>query len=446
MPGIIHLERFARTRAASDFLRSPRVGALVDQGCQGAANVLMSAVLARHLGRVDFASVGFILGMYYWVAGLFRANVILPFIVSVTGHPDEESRLGDWWRLAVIVSGLTALALAGGGLVFRLIGLAGPVSTSPTWMANAVLLCAPVSGTLLLAEFGRRALYQINKPFRAAACSVVYAGVGVGSTVLAVARMPTAAACMVGWTAAGAAALAAALLALPPPAGRWMDGVRIWRAQRNFALWQSACHIPYAIYNASVILIVGAFAGPIAASTFVATRTLANPALSLVTAVDSTDKPRASRSFAAEGVSGLGKSIRRTRFTLTVGAGIYLGLVVAFAPQLLRLVSGTKYLGATNDVRVLCLAFFLTCLNQPSETYLIVLRASSLLFSVRVATATLAVLLIWCVGGRAGGMGSAIALSAVQAFNLVALGVAERAAGRGWKRRHKADEIPVQTT
>ena len=417
-------------------LGSPRIGALIDQGCQGVANVVMSAILARHLGRIDFASVGFILGVYYWVAGLFRANVILPFIVSTTGHPEEASRLGDWWRLAVIASALITFALAFAGMLLVLTTSSARASTGPVWMASAVLLCAPVSGALLLAEFGRRALYQVNLPFRAAACSIVYASVGVAVTAFAAAKLPTAAACTIGWTAAGGAALAAALLALPPPAGGWIGGVRLWQAQRSFALWQSACHIPYALYNASVILVVGAFSGPLAASTFVATRTLANPALSLVTAVDSTDKPRAARQFAVHGLNGLGKSIRRTRLTLVAGAGGYLMLVLVFAPTLLKLVSGTKYLGATNEVRVLCIAFLLTCLNQPSETYLIVLRASSLLFSVRMVTATVAVLLLWVVGGRAGAMGSAIALAAVQAFNVLALGAAEHNAKRGWCRMH----------
>ena len=76
-------------------------------------------------------------------------------------------------------------------------------------------------------------------------------------------------------------------------------------------------------------------------------------------------------------------------------------------------------------MRILAAAFFLMCLNQPSETLLIVLREGVLMFLTRTITAIMAVGGLW-LGSRLGGViGCAIALLAIQAFNLVALRIGE---------------------
>ena len=63
------------------------------------------------------------------------------------------------------------------------------------------------------------------------------------------------------------------------------------------------------------------FGGPTAVAAFTAARTLTNPAISMVTAVDSLDKPRGARGLAKDGLPGLRKSVSQTRRLLAIITG-----------------------------------------------------------------------------------------------------------------------------
>jgi O-antigen/teichoic acid export membrane protein len=84
-----------------------------------------------------------------------------------------------------------------------------------------------------------------------------------------------------------------------------------------------------------------------------------------------------------------------------------------------------QYVGIEAEVRLLCLAFFLFCLNQPSESLLIVLRESEALFLTRLLTA-LVTLAALAVALPYGPPGMAVAIAASQATNLCFLRLAER--------------------
>jgi O-antigen/teichoic acid export membrane protein len=75
------------------------------------------------------------------------------------------------------------------------------------------------------------------------------------------------------------------------------------------------------------------------------------------------------------------------------------------------------------------------CLNLPSETYLIVLRAGRLMFIGRMLTAVVSVSFIWWGSHQWGLMGTAGAIAASQLFNLVNLRVSESLAARAYSGR-----------
>lgn len=161
----------------------------------------------------------------------------------------------------------------------------------------------------------------------------------------------------------------------------------MWWSVRQFAFWQALTNIPYAVYNSSVTVIIGMFGGAVAAAGFTVARTLTNPAISMMTAVDSLDKPRAARALQADGLPGLSRSVRRTRRLLMLLCGAYLGVLALVADPVITWAFGGLYDDQVDEVRVLAAAFFLICLNQPSETFLIVLRDSKLLLGTRIAAA-----------------------------------------------------------
>jgi O-antigen/teichoic acid export membrane protein len=289
-----------------------------------------------------------------------------------------------------------------------------------------------VSPLLCTADFARRRLYQALHATTAAVSASLYALLSFGWILAA----PLLLGRHDAWIASGAWAIGAAGSAglsfalRPGRRGTWREAFEHWRPFKGFSAWQAATHLPYTLYNNSSVLVIGALAGPLAASAFTASRTLATPATSLVTAVDSLDKPRAARALKSDGLPGLRRSIGRTRILLIALTGAYLAAIALAAPAVLQLLFGEKYVTEALAVRLLCAVFFLIGLNQPSETFLIVLRESRMLFVTRSIAAVAALGGIWW-GARVGGLdGACWALLLTQGLNLTLLRAAERLAAK----------------
>ena len=201
---------------------------------------------------------------------------------------------------------------------------------------------------------------------------------------------------------------------------------RIIADHRAEARWLAWANLPYAVYgSATIVVLIGAIIGPVAAGVFTAARTLTNPAMSIVSAIDSTDKPRATRALAEHGAAGLNDAIARTRKLIAIATGLYLATVAIWAGPITEFAFRGQYADVTTDVRLLAFAFFLAGLNQPSETRLIVLKAGQTLLQVRTISAIFA-LSVLLLSARWGVAGMAAAVATVQAFNLLLLSAAER--------------------
>lgn len=407
-----------------------RLASFAEQGIQGVANVLVNVILARALAPEGFATIGTMLGVHYFVLGMHRTAIVLPFILDASESGDEANAEGRWWWLNLlslaVIAALTALA----ALIAWAVAQGSP---GQQFLVQALALSAIVTPPLLLFEFGRRVLYQRRLPVTAMLASSCYLLLNLGIALLVARGRASPLLGSLAWIGAGLGGAAVTVAAAPPGRPRLAEGFRLWWANRSFAFWQAMTNIPYAVYNSSVVVVVGLFGGAAAAATFTAARTLTNPAISMVTAVDSLDKPRAARSLAADGLPGLNRSIGRTRRLLALITGGYLGLIILLAGPVLHLAFGDRYAGQENEVRLLALAFFVICMNQPSETQLIVLRASKTLLATRIIAAIVAVASL-ALARPFGLMGVCAALLGTHLLNLANLRFAESLAARRWAR------------
>ena len=411
-----------------------RAASFAEQGLQGAANVLVNVILARNLPQQGFATIGIMLGVHWFVLGMHRTAVVLPFVLDASRTDNDGVQTEQrWWWLNLLSVGVVAIGLA----LTTLIAFSVATSPGDAWFRNGIALTVLVTPALLLFEFGRRILYQRGLPATAALASFVYLLINLFSAILLMRYSATAESGAIAWIVAGLGAALVTILAVPPGAPRFAEGIRIWWSNREFAFWQALTNLPYAVYNSSVGVVVGIFGGATAVAAFTAARTLTNPALSMVTAVDSLDKPRAARALAADGLPGLQRSIGHTRRLLVLITGIYLGLIIVFAGPILQLAFGNIYSDQVNEICVLAMAFFVICMNQPSETFLIVLRASKLLLATRIVAAVFAVVSL-AVGSSHGLMGSCIALLATHVVNLANLRIVEGFAAKRWLRERFA--------
>jgi O-antigen/teichoic acid export membrane protein len=407
-----------------------RLYAVADQGSSGVANIIAFALLGRSLPVGQFGAIGMMIGLHYVIAGFHRSAVVLPFTTDHRGDgagADAQREDTAWWWLGFALALLLSLAIALAGLA---VGFVGRTLPSWRWLADPLLLTALISPSMLVWEFARRWLYKIERADMVSLCSLAYF-LALAFVSWAVSRhAPSAFAGALGWVAASLAALAIALPTIRPGAIDRVITARLIRDNRAQAGWLAATNFPYSIYSsASIVVLIGLLVGSVAAAVFSAARTLTNPAISLVSAIDSIDKPRAARAFARDGMAGLQSVVHRSRLSIALATGLYLGLVALFAGPLIAFAFKGQYAGLEREVRLLALGFFLFGLNLPSETMLIVLRAGRTMLTVRTITA-IATVAALAIGSAHGVSGMAIAFAITQAGNFVLLRVIEAKVGR----------------
>ena len=177
-----------------------RIGAFADQSLQGAANVLVNIILARNLPREEFATIGVLLGIHYFVNGLHRSAVVLPFILDASGE-GAEARAAEhrwWWINVASTVGLALILGASAAMAMLLVP-----GDRYAWFRDAIVIAVAVTPALLLFEFGRRVLYQRRLAMKAALVSAGYFLLILGSAWLLVRQRPSAGLGAMAWVVAG---------------------------------------------------------------------------------------------------------------------------------------------------------------------------------------------------------------------------------------------------
>jgi len=402
-----------------------RLYALADQGASGLANLIAFALFARALPVTQFGAIGMMMGLYYFIAGFHRSAIVLPFTTDHRagrhGHLAHQED-SAWWWLGLALTVLLSLAAA-------LFGLAvvpmGRVWAAAAWVTEPLLLTAMIAPAMLLWEFARRWLYKIERADMVGLCSTIYSLLLVGTAWAASRIMPNTLGAASAWVISSLGALLIALAILRPVRADRSTTLRLIRDNKANAGWLAATNLPYSMYSsASIVVLIGILVGPVAAAVFSAARTITNPAISLVSAIDSIDKPRAARAYAHTGMAGLRSVVHRSRLSIALATGVYLGLVAIFATTLIAFAFKGRYAGLEQEVRLLALGFFLFGLNLPSETLLIVLRAGRTMLAIRTITA-LATIAALALGAAYGVSGMALAFAITQAANFVMLRLVE---------------------
>jgi O-antigen/teichoic acid export membrane protein len=402
-------------RALYDFLarRRDRVVAISDQALVGLANFGAMAAFARLLPREEFAAIGVAVAIHFVIFGFHRAAIVMPYILSAKDRPDPVPRSAWAWaamRASILVTLL--LLIAAGGLA-----LAG----SMPFAIKCTFYAALQSPALLIQEFAKRWLYQ----HRRAGCVLISSVTGfvlilAGIAVLWLTHAPAVLASATLGVSALAVALVAFLLCRPERDGWSIPVTTLIARRREFTLWQSIAHIPYILYNNGYTLLLAMLTGPAATAGYTALRTLLSPSVSLISAVDSTDKLRAIAAFHENGPRGAKRSADRTRrLLLSLNGPFLLGCALLASPYQ-RLVLGPHYHHPV-EMAVLAAYCLLLSVNQPFETFLVVQEKARILMFSRCLSAALAIMGLLLLAPALGLLGAAIALLIAQSCNLIAL-------------------------
>ncbi|RYD85412.1 MAG: hypothetical protein EOP61_38905 [Sphingomonadales bacterium] len=306
-------------------------------------------------------------------------------------------------------------------LLLFVIAMGLALAGASVFATKCALYAAFQSPALLLQEFAKRWLYQHQRLSAVMIASASGFALIIGGIALffLIGVPPMAASALL-----GASALLVALISFwlcrPMRDGAGVTVAALIGRRREFTLWQSLAHIPYVLYNNGYTLLLALIAGPAATAGFTALRTLLSPSVSLISAVDSTDKLRAIAAFHAGGAPSAKRSADRTRKLLLSLNGPFLLACAIFASPYQLLVLGPAYHHPL-EMAVLAAYCLLLSVNQPFETFLVVQEKARILMISRCLSATLAIGGLLVLGPMLGLLGAAIALLVAQGCNLVAL-------------------------
>lgn len=313
----------------------PRLAAVSDQIVVSLTNFGLTVAIGRAFSAEEFASYGIGLSIGLMVQALQRHTVTIPLML----RPDERVARRRRAVLAQQFILLAAVLAAGGAAV---------AGAHAFGVARYGLLIAAASGICLMVqvelEFSRAFLIKSGKPWLLLASAGWYAAV---SSLLAGAALTHRIDYETLLTLFGGAMILHAL-SLAVIAGRpaWRRGWRLLRFDvRRYGGWSMAATLTYAGYNHVPLLLLGAFAAPIHAAAFVATRSLLQPLQIILRGLDIADKSMfseaAKRPYARE---TLLVTLTLAALYAMIGA-LFCLMVGLFADRLLGLAYGPRFAG-----------------------------------------------------------------------------------------------------
>lgn len=368
-------------------MKLSRLTALIEQGLISGSNFLILLIAARALPAADWGVFSFALAFILLIQGLQRAAVILPMLNQCATPEGLKKNQSSWARMQIIA---TAISLA---LLMAIAAAAPFYSSSNAWIAKSAFIAMLLVCPIYYYEFSRRLLILQGRQNKLARVAALYFIVlAIGTAFLLRAESISVYHMVIIYFSAqlvGAAGTS------------WMIGIQrftlTWTRSELvenllFAKWAFLSSIAFSGYNFAIQAVLGMVSGPASVGIFNAIRNFIQPVNTLIQAMDSVDKPRASRQFAMLGKSGLIKAILSSMKWLLAIGGPFLVFVVYFGDNLLVIAYGTRYENEHQLIYFWAAAGFAILLAHPIETGLLVMRAPRQLFISRATAALVALL------------------------------------------------------
>lgn len=339
------------------------------------------------------------------VQGLQRAAVILPMVNQCATPEGLHQHQSSWYRMQVFATGISIALL----LIF--VWLPG-LPAQHAWVAQSAAIAALLIGPIYFYEFNRRLLILRGLQHKLIRVAIAYAlALGTGAAVMHQLQLESVNNVLIVYLSAQlvGALGTAALLGMPSLRMTW-SAVDMAENLR-FAKWAFLSSIAFSGYNFAVQAILGAVSGPGAVGLFNAARNFVQPVNTLIQAMDSVDKPRASKMYAASGTQGLFAAVFASlRWLLLIG-GPFVILMGVFGGDLLVKVYGERYAGNQTLMFAWAVAAGMILVAHPVETGLLVKKVPRQLFVSRLIAAAVALGLAFGLIPDLGAVGAVISLA-----------------------------------
>lgn len=381
-----------------------RLLSLVEQGTISGVNFLALMVLARGLEKAEFGLFSFAYLAFLFIVNLHRALVVVPFVLH-TSQPLELAREGRAWGwLNAFVAVLAAGLMAGVALLTEPFG-------GPDWMRQAFFAAAIFVIPGFHYEFLRRWAIQAGAYRWAVGAAIAYGIVFLGGCFVAASvqslDLALAAFVAASLTAWGLCLIAARRCKSQPLA---MPLLQFLKELRPFLGWSLLTNVAYNGYGHVPGLLIAPLAGPVAMAVFQAMRVLNQPIMTLATAIDNFDKPRAARALATDGPAGMRRQIFRTTLATVLMAAPYMIFLLSAGDWLIHSLYGGKYAGQESILAWWVAISMASLAAYPFETALYVLKRPDLLTRSRLAAALIAMITAFVAIPRFGVEGAMMAM------------------------------------
>ena len=409
-----------------------QIAAMADQGGLALIRLAGLLVFARIMSKEDFGAFALMVSMSFLLNNAQRSLVILPFIISCKTPENLERDGADWFWIDIVVGVVFSLALfaAWGGVT--LFG-------GQPWVGTALLYSAIGTPPLLAYTFLRRWAYQAQRYPNVLTMVLAYIlgygiGIGVAWFNRDIEAMP-----FLAFTFAPISGLIVGLLL---ERRRWRAPAKglfaRWRKTLGFSTWSFLSFLLGSIYTNGMNIIVAGVVGAVGSAVFAATRTIVAPIVTLVSAIDMIDKPRAGRAYLKDGVAGLRESIRST-MTILLAMGVpYLLVVFVFGETILEICYQHKYVSMVPELRIWVVAMFFQMVANPLSSHLIILADSRRVFLANLAGALVTLAVMGLTIREYGVSGALAAMTAGRAVNVLLLLIMTRLAKPGGKGKDDA--------
>lgn len=354
--------------------------ALLEQGLLSLVNFGLALLLARIFEKATWGtySLGFVLMLF--VQGFQRALVSIPIATMTADDPTLSGSILFWRRKNMKLLAVSTVCLTVAGGLWQ-------VLLPDKWIAQSLMVAALLVPGFFLQEFWRRILIQTGQIKTCAIHALVYVSlIGLTTVILYLyAQSPLLWALGISSCALIAGLMMSRQFATEPMA----VPLPLNLAPRiaDFGKWAILSHIAYSVYNTGIQLVLSLVAGASAMGSFSAVRNLVQPVSTVIGAIDSLDKPKASRAFAAGGFTAMFASLRKTLFTLTLLGGAYLLVGAVFGGIVIEWLYDARYGSPWHEVWLWCLVALFMLLAQPTESGLYVTNHPEALFRNRVVSA-----------------------------------------------------------
>lgn len=383
-------------------LYRPTTASMYDQAIQSGSNFLSLACLANVYPTAVIGEFILVISLMQIIIGLQRSVVVLPFITTQSTDQRLDSA-GGWFIVNLIF-------VAASMTVLLLMWVAAFFLESAAIHPQTIALASMLTPSLACYEFCRRWMYQTGRYPVASGIATLLGVMYLAGVVLSMATGYGISIAIAGYAAGGIAAVAITTWCYRREICDVSVALEEWLGLRRSIGWHLLSSVAHLSYTSAMPFMVALAGNQSMVAIFGATRAIVTPFLTAASALDSVEKPRASRAFASGGAPALWKSAISTGRILLAIAAPGLLLVLILGPWILGVAFGPAYRQHYPLLLVWSLSVILILLNQPVETCMIILQKTRELFLSKVVGCLLGMLAVFVLVPYVHSIGAVIAV------------------------------------